>query len=39
MGMNAALTLTPVMNAEDLQKGLEQAAESSEPVHQRGGSE
>ena len=26
MGMNAALTLTPVMNPEDLQKGLEQAA-------------
>ena len=28
MGMNAALTLTPVMNPEDLQKGLEQAAKN-----------
>lgn len=26
MGMNAAVTLCPVMNAEDLQKGLAEAA-------------
>jgi hypothetical protein len=26
MGMGAAVTLTPVMNAEDLQKGLAEAA-------------
>jgi len=26
MGMNAAVTLSPVMNAEDLQKGLAEAA-------------
>lgn len=26
MGMDAAVTLTPVMNAEDLQKGLAEAA-------------
>ncbi len=28
MGMNAALTLIPVMNAEDLQKGLAEAAKN-----------
>jgi len=28
MGMNAALTMTPVMNAEDLQRGLAEAAKN-----------
>ena len=28
MGLNAALTLSPVMNADDLQKGLAEAAKS-----------
>ena len=28
MGMNAALTMIPVMNAEDLQKGLTEAAKN-----------
>ena len=28
MGMNAALTMVPVMNAEDLQKGLAEAAKN-----------
>lgn len=28
MGMNAALTLVPVMNADDLKKGLAQAAKN-----------
>ena len=28
MGMNAALTMIPVMNADDLQKGLEEAAKN-----------
>ena len=28
MGMNAALTMIPVMNAEDLQKGLAEAAKN-----------
>ena len=28
MGMNASLTIVPVMNAEDLQKGLAEAAKN-----------
>ena len=28
MGLNASLTLSPVMNADDLQKGLAEAAKS-----------
>jgi hypothetical protein len=28
MGMNAALTIVPVMNTDDLKKGLEQAAKN-----------
>jgi hypothetical protein len=28
MGMNASLTMVPVMNADDLQKGLAQAAKN-----------
>ena len=32
MGMNASLKIAPVMNAEDLQKGLAEAARASEEV-------
>jgi len=28
MGLNASLTLSPVMNADDLQKGLAEAAKN-----------
>ena len=28
MGMNASITMMPVMNADDLQKGLEEAAKN-----------
>ncbi len=28
MGMNAAVTILPVMNADDLQKGLAEAAKN-----------